>query len=215
MGFQQGFANDSLMMYRSGLCVDPRPFAREPVLFQYSLANPPLVETWGQGLWVFHNPNCNYPLETHAFPDTTDYRYENGRIVAYHSGWQPITSSTTKVSFPGTEASPASIGSFHSEINVETIPKAIAYSMIGDVDIDLPPMEERGWFGDTSSAFLGMICEDNQTNIWGAAILARDEFFEFHVIETHLNFPNRNHAWINLTTKIFQYLLKPQRIFPR
>ena len=69
MGYQQGFGTEHFHISRSGYCYNPDPDAMDPTYFEYDLAEPPLVESWGQGLVGNHNPNALFPLPRYYFPD--------------------------------------------------------------------------------------------------------------------------------------------------
>jgi hypothetical protein len=58
---------------RSGRAARPAPVS-------YEVGN--RMETWGEGIEVFHNPNAVEPLPSGVFPDAVDHRLEDGPIVA-------------------------------------------------------------------------------------------------------------------------------------
>jgi hypothetical protein len=74
MGFQHGIGCDEIEMIRRGFAFNPDPDVMDPTFFSYSMDEPPLVETWGQGLVVCHNPKCVHPVPKGFFPDAVTSR---------------------------------------------------------------------------------------------------------------------------------------------
>jgi hypothetical protein len=94
MGYQTGFGCEVIDITRSGFCFNPDPDAMDPTFFSYNLDNPPLVESWGQGLVVLHNPNSLH-LVPHDFFVNAVQGYVEGRVFkSDHPGWHPIASKT-------------------------------------------------------------------------------------------------------------------------
>ena len=94
MGYQQGFGIDHFDVLRRGFCYAPLPDAKDPSFFSYSLALAPLVEPWGQGLVVHHNPNALFPLPRDFFPDALQAYIEDGQYKADIPDWHPFVSTT-------------------------------------------------------------------------------------------------------------------------
>lgn len=80
------------MMIRRGTRYVHDPDAALPAPFSYEVGN--RMETWGEGIEVFHNPNAVEPLPSGVFPDAVDHRLEDGLIVATMPAFHPFASLT-------------------------------------------------------------------------------------------------------------------------
>lgn len=69
LGFLKGHRPKNLMMIRAGACYNHQPHATEPLQFKYVVGAPNIpVETWSEGLSMFHNPNALLPVPRELFP---------------------------------------------------------------------------------------------------------------------------------------------------
>ena len=191
MGYQQDYGTQHFDVYRSGLSYNPDPDAKDPTYFSYSLAEPPVVESWGQGLVVNHNPNALFPLPKDFFPEAVQGYIENGEHKVDGSGWHPIMSRTHIVDLGNTGSPPLKI----PRVYVTAISKSAFQDMCGIAFGDSNPiLMEDGWFIDETEKFLGVVVRDKIDQDWGYIILARDEHFQFRAIESAHSKPTRDTA---------------------
>jgi len=48
-----------------------------PIPFSYIVGEEGPVETWSQGLTMYHNPNSKYPIDRNLFPDVLHGYFES------------------------------------------------------------------------------------------------------------------------------------------
>lgn len=211
MGYQQGFGTDHFEIHRRGFGFAPDPDAQDPAYFSYSLAQPPLVEWWGQGLVVHHNPNALFPLPKDFFPGSMQAYIEDGQYKADIPDWHPFTSATIVFHFeeskswsmtgPRVYVTPIARSEFRNEFPFDTDAMGIT--------------TEEGWFTDESMSFLGVVLKDKIDHDWGYVILARDEQFIFRAIDTAHSRPTRKVARTELQLAMAKLVMEGQRIFPQ
>jgi len=64
-----GYRPEGFGMIRAGACYNHEPHATEPLRFMYVVGDPSApVETWAEGLSMFHNPRALVPLPRELFP---------------------------------------------------------------------------------------------------------------------------------------------------
>ena len=212
MGYQHGIGADNYDVSRFGTCYNPNPDAKDPTYFSYSLAEPPLVESWGQGLVVFHNPIALNPLPRNFFPEAVQIYMEEGEVKADHPGWHPISSKTITKHFAKREHRPHRF----PRVFVAAIAKTDFQNIYGiAIDDDNPIISEDGWFMDETESFLGVVVWDKADQDWGYVILARDEHFQFRAISTDSSKPLRDIARNELQLAMAKLLADSQRIFPQ
>lgn len=90
MGYQTGIGNDAIDIGRMGFCLSHSPNTMDPSWFSYDLDDPPLVESWGDGLVVLYNPNCLRPITRELFPEGAQSSMQDGRLVTEVSRWHPF-----------------------------------------------------------------------------------------------------------------------------
>ncbi len=74
----------------------------EVLLTEYShrLDDPSIrIETWSQGITVFHNPKAKYPLPIRLLPCTSTFHVEDEMLIREVYGFHPVT-SMMQVSMP-------------------------------------------------------------------------------------------------------------------
>ncbi len=217
MGYQHGIGNDTIDIRRIGYCLNLDPDAMDPTLFGYDLDDPPLVESWGQGLVVLHNPTCRRPLPKSFFREAVQGSLEDGRVKLEVLGWHPFSSKSLILY----------LGDAKKELAQAFPVKRLRFA-IGAITKDefqaicgfaLPPSnpigEEHGWFSDETNAFLGVVVRDKIDDDWGYVILARDRHFQFRAIEVAASISSRDRARTELQRKAADLLSRPQRIFPQ
>ena len=212
MGYQQGFGNEHFDVFREGYCYNPDPDAMDPTYFEYNLAEPPLVESWGQGLVVNHNPNALSPLPRGYFPETLEGYIEDGEYKAELPYWHPFSSRTRILHFANPQDRPPRVPRVH----VSAITKSEFETVCGfAVDDSNPFFTEEGWFMDETESFLGVVVLHKADRDWGYVILARDEHFQFRAIETAASKSSRLIARRELQFAISNLVAGAQRIFPQ
>ncbi len=216
MGLQHGFGADSVMIARQGQCYTPLEDARDPSVFYYNLECPPLVESWGQGLVVMHNPNCLRPIPRSYFPNAVQAFIKNGSIVVDFdetNPWHPYVSKTIIVP----------VGSEVKEM-VKTFPPghAVAVMAIDKAHFDhfvpgkclVDDAEEQGWYSDDTSSFFGTVIHFARESSWSGYIFARNKQFQFKPIQQKDDFKSREEARYFVQMQISGLLVhSPQRIF--
>ena len=212
MGYQQGIGVEHYDISRYGFCHNPDPRAKDPTYFAYNLAEPPLVESWGQGLVVNHNPNALFPLPKNFFPEAVQGYIEDGRYKSKHPAWSPISSNTFIRHFRSLQNQPhRSSGAW-----VATISKSDFQDFCGFTVDDLNPfLAEDGWFIDGTEGFLGVVVQHKIDKDWGYVILARDEFFQFRAINSVASILVRDTARAELQFAMAKLAAVGQRIFPQ
>jgi hypothetical protein len=213
MGYAHGYGNDSWLLTRSGFSFERHPDAMDPTLFLYDVGQPPLVESWGQGLVVCHNPQALHPLPRDYFVDAVQQHVEKGVCVSDHWGWHPISSKTTCAHLGELKEKIPEMLFVRPAIAVGAITKREFQEISGINHDDNPLLEEHGWFSDESTSFLGAVVFDRLDKDWGFVILARDRRFVFCEIEVQSSMPSRHEARMQLQIHIAGLLRKAKRIF--
>ncbi|MCH8062036.1 MAG: glycosaminoglycan attachment protein [Chloroflexi bacterium] len=211
MGYQHGFEAQQVSITRVGFCFNEDPDAMDPTFFSYNLAQPPFVESWGQGLVVYHNPNALHPLAREFFIDAIQVYIEDGQYSAEFPNWHPITSKTVTGYFQP----PASVPPPRPPIAIVAISKSQFQATRGmEISNEHPIVMEDGWFSDDTGSFLAVVVRDKIDGDWGYVVLARDEYFQFRPIEFKSDIAHRDDARKNLQFKMADLVRESQRIFP-
>jgi hypothetical protein len=177
---------------------------------------PPIVESWGQGLVLMHNPNCLVPVPDGFFVDAMQQRLRDGRVLNDTNLWHPM-SSRTLVAHLGPTKQKVVDSPFHEgrQILITAIPQAAFHAAVTPA---VPAARmfyiEDGWFADTTRSFYGLVAFDTTDQDWGFIVFARNEYFKLlpHVVETSLS--TRYTAAQAMRAAIIGLLQKPQRLFP-
>jgi len=218
MGYQRGIGCKTIKMVRTGTCFNPDPDAKDPTFFSYDLDEPPLVESWGQGLIVLHNPNSFHPVPRDFFVEAVQGYMEGGVLKFVPTAWDVIGSKTLCLHLGEIKRKLAKIHQYcrAPRLAIGAITRTEFQEACGlSVSHSNPLCEEHGWFSDESNAFLGVITLDKTDKDWGYIVLARDEYFQFRAIEFEVSFPSREKALMKLQHKMVRLLSSPQRIFPQ
>ena len=97
MGVLAGFGSPRVRLVREGFALDHDPNATEPRPFRKAVRPPAYVETWVEGLEVYHNPRAVEPLAPAAMPGAAHHRLLPGGLTeSVAPSWHPL-SSTTRV----------------------------------------------------------------------------------------------------------------------
>ncbi len=215
MGYQTGLGCDQIEIWRTGYGYDFAPDAMDPALFFYSMDCAPVIESWAQGLVLFHNPNALRPLPRDFFAGAVQSYVEDDTFKSDLAGWHPFVSHTTVIDL-GTPK--ANIPEFLRQ-RAPVIIQSISQEQFRAIAINPPPdnriLEEKGWFSDGAGGFLGVVVRDKIDNDWGYVVLARDQHFIFRAIDVHTSLASRAQAREQVQYRIMELLKAPQRIFPR
>ena len=211
MGYQQGFGTDHFEVIRKGFCYTPDPNVKNASFFSYSLSQPPMVEWWGQGLVVNHNPNALLPLPKDFFHGAMQAYIEDGQYKADIPDWHPFVSQTVSLHFKKARSSPITV----QRVLILPISEE-EFRGVFPFDTNVMGITtEEGWFTDESESFLGVLFRDRIDQDWGYVILARDEHFIFRAIDTVHSMQTRETARQQLQLAIAGLALHGQRIFPQ
>ena len=213
MGYQSGYANDTLNIKRLGRCYNPNPSAMDSTLFSYDLDDPPFIERWGDGLVVFHNSKALRPLPRLFFDADSEWVREGNDYVPYIRGWNTYRSETLVNHVGKLKKRIPKIMIMHGPQMVEAIDEE-RFHLLNPSARSSPKLDETGWFADQSEGFLGLVFK-NAKSRWSFVVFARDEYFLFRPIGRKSGYRMRVLACEGVQFAILNYLLRPQRIFPR
>lgn len=159
-------------MMRNGSRHDPDPRASEPATFAYSLFEGAHIESWGEGLEVFHNPRAIIPLPRGYFPDAADHALKGGVLHSFVPDFHPFTSAMVNAAISGFELSRELMGETVDSIRKREFDELMLRR------VPLPPIWiEREWLADRSRTVLATVVEDTVDNDWAVAVVApRGEF---------------------------------------
>lgn len=91
MGYIAGFGARDIRMIRGGSAYQggilPTQFTREVHSNDY-------VETWSEGLCVYHNPRARYPLEPQSLPNVAHFFFDNDQVVGKLPLFHPVSELT-------------------------------------------------------------------------------------------------------------------------
>lgn len=94
MGRLAGFGDASIKVIRDGVCHDHNPNASLPRPFILEIEPGKTIETWGEGLSMFHNPKALHPVFPEMFPSIGHHWFEDGTIRSVLPEFHPYTSMT-------------------------------------------------------------------------------------------------------------------------
>lgn len=95
MGVIAGFGSEGIVLVRHGTAIDPDPNASEPDEFLH-VVNKEYIETWIEGMDVYHNPRALHPLDSEILRGAVHHRLlADGRIESVADQWQPLASLTS------------------------------------------------------------------------------------------------------------------------
>lgn len=214
MGYQHGYETDEIEIVRFGRSYTMDPDAMDPTFFSYKLSEPAVIETWGQGLIVMHNPRATLPLPEAYFVDAVQCHQVDGKIVTEHLGWHPFSSRTMIHCWHGAKKELKKIlPPFPPFTQVSPLPRDIVRDTLLKTGSAYQVNEhEQGWFADAALGFYGIVLKNESD--WRFEIYARDEFFTFFKLYEEDVPKIRELAVERLQFVIADYLRSPQRIFP-
>ena len=95
MGLMAGFGSPGVRIRRTGFATNPRRDATQPIPFMYEVGSSDYVETWMEGLSVFHNPNANIPLDPELLPGAAHhFLNDDGTLTTHLPEWHPVSTET-------------------------------------------------------------------------------------------------------------------------
>ncbi len=211
MGYQAGYYRGNMQAIRRGACYDPDSEAAKPLEFSYDVDDPPIPETWGQGLVVFHNPHALFPIPRGYFVDTAEQYEKDGQITTDVPAFHPYMSQTVFIPLERTPFdSPAA-----QKLPVESLlrcefdalkpakhPAAAAFAA------------EKEWFADRQRIILGSLLLLRADRDWAYVVLGRDEVGTFRWIEGEHSIQSRDQARERMLVTMLRILDSGQTIFP-
>ena len=96
MGYVAGFGSRRVHMIRNGFALDPDPNAAMPTPFVHAV-DENYVETWSEGLDIFHNPRALHPLDPRHFPSAQHHTLQpDGQVSTLRltDDFHPLASIT-------------------------------------------------------------------------------------------------------------------------
>lgn len=212
MGYQAGYYRGNVRVIRHGTCYDPDPDATKPLEFSYEVDDPPVLETWGQGLTVFHNPGALFPVPRGYFANAAEMYIEDGRLTADVPRFHPYMSQTIFIPldrspFDTPQAANLPIESLlkcrFDALKPARHPATAAIAV------------EKEWFADRDKVILGALLLDRTDEDWGYIVLGRDELGIFRWIDGEISIRNRDQARRRLVTTMQRILESGQKVFPQ
>jgi hypothetical protein len=187
-------------MIRVGSCFNHEPHATEPLPFVYAVGDPSSpVETWAEGLSMFHNPRAVVPVPRELFPGIAHHWLdEQNRMRSVVPAFHPYGSFTqilNGVPDPTTvpQLSPAFSQLMKGQPPTGGIESGGTGAMPGGVrrisraeyrshnlarGPVLAPAMEKAWFADDKGR-IGTVFLDVSDKDWNFAVLAQDADGEY------------------------------------
>jgi hypothetical protein len=82
MAIEGPYRDDDVAVFRAGTEMDPDPNAHAPLPFVYHVGTGGHLESWGEGVVLFHNPNAAHPLPLDLMKNVCNaYIDADGRYV--------------------------------------------------------------------------------------------------------------------------------------
>jgi hypothetical protein len=194
MGFLAGYRPENLAMIRVGTYYNHEPHATEPLPFMYIVDDPSApVETWAEGLSMFHNPKALVPVPQELFPGIAHHWLDNqNRMRSTIPVFHPYGSLTQIVNgVPDLAGLPPVLEAYMQMLKGQppssenmrgfpTVPPGVrrisrieyrSY-MLAQGPVMAPAME-KAWFADDKGR-IGTVFLDVADKDWNYAVLAPD-----------------------------------------
>lgn len=94
MGWLAGLGSPDVRMVRFGTAYRHNRNAALPATYIQRLDDPRYVETWDEGLNVYHNPFARCPLPGTLFPGATHHMLQGDDVVSYSCAFHPYSAET-------------------------------------------------------------------------------------------------------------------------
>ncbi len=203
MGYQAGLHRGNLKITRIGTCYNPDPNAVDPFVFRYNLDNPPLLETWGQGLMVFYNPNAINPLPKEFFKEAARSYIDNGQLASDMPPFYPYSSMTEAALLKGfgidsTNKQPPIFSLLRSEFDSK-VPRR-------QPTVDFLYIEKE-WYRSEAGNLVGVVNYDLSDKDWSYVMLAPDQQGVFRAIDLGTNYPRQSDAKEKLLSVMRKHLM--------
>ena len=212
MGFQKGYHRGNIKMIRQGTCYNDDPNSTNPLRFQYDLDDPSIIESWGEGIVVIHNPNALFPLPRYFIEGSAIHYIEDSDIKTDCLPFHPFGSMTFN----------NLLEDVHQAISAEMSPRFVnllKYEFDEFKHAKKPGAElvteEKEWFVDESRNVLGFVFRDRIDNDFGYIVLGRDENRNFRVIDVEANISSRDQARKRLFVAMEKFVRSGKEIFPQ
>ncbi len=97
MGKQAGFGSEKSKLIRMGSFHDHTPNADKPKFIMYEVSEDS-IETWTEGVVIYHNPNAKIPLDPNLFEDTVaQCFFQEGKLVSFFPEIFPYNNLTNNM----------------------------------------------------------------------------------------------------------------------
>ena len=94
MGHQGKYRSDKIKIARKGVFIKNKRLWE----FSFEVGDPNFpLETWGQGMEIFHNPNALHPIPSNVFSEIAQWRYKDGGIQSIIPSFHPLSSITYRI----------------------------------------------------------------------------------------------------------------------
>lgn len=212
MGYHAGYYRGNTHGIRRGTCWNPDPDATTPMEFSYEIDDPPVAESWGQGLVVFHNPYALFQVPRGYFVDAAEMYIKDGQIQSDVPHFFPYMSQTLFVSldrgpFDSAEA---------QQLPIESLLKHEFDALRPARHVTTPTVAvEKEWFADRQRILLGSLLLDRTDEDWVYVVLGRDQLGTFRWIDGEVSIEDRDEARERLLAKMLKTLESGQRVFPQ
>jgi hypothetical protein len=212
MGYQAGYYRGNTQGIRLGACWNPDPDAATPMKFSYEVDDPPLVESWGQGLVVFHNPYALFRVPRGYFIDAAEMYIKDGQIKSDVPNFFPYMSQTLFVHverglFDSSEAGSLPIESL-LKYEFDAL-KPFRHPITAAIGV------EKEWFADRRRVILGALVLDRTDQDWGYVVLGRDQRGIFRWIDGEVSLEDRDRARERLVATMARIIESGQTVFPQ
>jgi hypothetical protein len=172
MGYQAGYHRGNIMMFRRGTCLSSDPNSVIPSEFGYDMDFPPCVETWAQGLVVFHNPNAVKPLPPHYFRGAVTHYFKEGRLIIDVPSTKllPFASLTVIVGVEDPDLEPNA----HVRKGIRSI-RLDEFEALGPPRPcrTLTVSQEKEWFASDNLKVVGTVVQDLVDSDWFYVLFIR------------------------------------------
>jgi hypothetical protein len=194
IGLMEGHYRGDLKMVRTGTCWNPDPNASTPLPFAYDIGQRPTMETWGEGIEVYHNPNALIPLPRTFFRHASDSILTEAKTITSRvPDFHPFTSHTISI--------------HHNSIPEFVEVDGVRVDLISAREFnDLKPIteeeaerlelfaEEVEWWADSGRSYIASVLHDFTDDTFVAVILARDPAGVFRPVDVDSDLPDREAA---------------------
>jgi hypothetical protein len=110
MGVIAGFGSEDVILVRNGTVMNSDPNASDPNKFLH-VVNKEYMETWIEGMDVYHNPRALHPLDPAMLPGAAHHRLlQDGEVESIVPEWHPLGSLTSILVMRGADKSAATGG---------------------------------------------------------------------------------------------------------